>query len=101
MAVLLQQADFDLATELAHLGGSDGTAGAVISFTGLVRGDSDLHAFRCADHATIPPIRMNIVAIPFASHGGSNSPNSARKPSPIPMAANAVRNQPAYVRSVA
>ena len=44
MAVLVQQADFDLAAELAQLGGSDGTAGAVISFTGLVRGDSDLHA---------------------------------------------------------
>ncbi len=44
MAVLVQQADFDLAQELAQLGGADGSAGAVISFTGLVRGDSDLHA---------------------------------------------------------
>jgi len=44
MAVLVQHEDFDLAVELAQLGGSDGSAGAVISFTGLVRGDSDLHA---------------------------------------------------------
>lgn len=43
MAVIVQQGDFDLATELAQLGGSDGRAGAVISFTGLVRGDRDLH----------------------------------------------------------
>jgi molybdopterin synthase catalytic subunit len=44
MVVVVQEADFDLAAEMAQLGGGDGSAGAVISFTGLVRGDSDLQA---------------------------------------------------------
>ena len=44
MAVIVQEHDFDLAAELAQLRGNDGSAGAVISFVGLVRGDSDLRA---------------------------------------------------------
>ena len=44
MAVIVQKKDFDLATELKKLAGFDGTAGAVISFIGLVRGDASLLA---------------------------------------------------------
>lgn len=44
MAVFVQEQDFDQSVELSQLAGSDGTAGAVISFTGLVRGDDTLHA---------------------------------------------------------
>ena len=44
MAVIVQKKDFDLATELKKLAGFEGTAGAVISFIGLVRGDASLLA---------------------------------------------------------
>ena len=44
MAVVVQEKDFDLAAELKKLAGFEGTAGAVISFTGLVRGDASLLA---------------------------------------------------------
>jgi len=44
MSVTVQKQDFNLSDELAQLIGSDGTAGAVISFTGLVRGDDKLEA---------------------------------------------------------
>ena len=44
MAVIVQEKDFDLAAELKKLAGFEGTAGAVISFIGLVRGDASLLA---------------------------------------------------------
>ena len=44
MAVVVQEKDFDLAAELKELAGFEGTAGAVISFIGLVRGDASLLA---------------------------------------------------------
>tara|TARA_R110002096_G_scaffold8802_7_gene35825 strand:- start:1369 stop:1812 length:444 start_codon:yes stop_codon:yes gene_type:complete len=44
MPSFVQEQDFDLANELAQLKGGDGSAGAVVSFTGLVRGDDELFA---------------------------------------------------------
>jgi molybdopterin synthase catalytic subunit len=61
MAVLVQQADFDLAAELSKLAGSDGTAGAVISFTGLVRGDSDLHALELEHYPAMTTAALELI----------------------------------------
>lgn len=60
-----------------------------------------LHARLSAVNAIEIPSAINSVAIACASQGGWNAPNTTWKPIPIPIAANAVRSQPAKVRSVA
>ena len=67
----------------------------------LLSRDSVLQARRSAVTASHPPPRMNAVAMALGIHEGSHDPNRARKPSPMPIAANAVRIQPAKVRSIA
>ncbi|NND49974.1 MAG: molybdenum cofactor biosynthesis protein MoaE [Rhizobiales bacterium] len=42
--ISVQQEDFDVAAEIAALGGADGEIGAIVSFTGIVRGDDGLLA---------------------------------------------------------
>mgnify|MGYP001816614219 CR=1 FL=1 len=42
--ISVQQKDFDVAAEIAALGGEGGEIGAIVSFTGIVRGDDGLKA---------------------------------------------------------
>ena len=63
MSILVQKEDFNLSDELKLLKTGDGDAGAIISFIGVVRGDSSLKALELEHYP-----KMTITALEEIKH---------------------------------